>query len=148
VRRAYELANPEKDKVCVVAVLEKRRDRKINMGKMGKMFQKQNTAGREERMEPDPRLYEKRKQVEQMLSFVTTGMPQAQAFKGRVSYRVEEGDPRELIIFAAIAENADYIVVGEKGDGDVKHQRIGATTDYLVRHAPCSVVVVKTLCEE
>jgi nucleotide-binding universal stress UspA family protein len=153
--RSFELATP-KDHICFVGVLHKHSPReKSTNSKFAKLFgnpNKQREADRAKRDElvvPNPATYEERKSIEQMLNFCSTGMPQAQAFKGTVSYRCEEGDIREMIMFAAIAENTDYIVVGGRGDSGVKNPRhIGSTTDYLVRNAPCSVVVVKAPVEE
>lgn len=46
-----------------------------------------------------------------------------------------EGDPREELLAAANAENADMIVVGARGTGGHRHAlHLGSTTHYLVHH--------------
>ncbi len=143
MQRAYELASP-KDHVCVVAVLQKNmpRDKHVRLGNFTSLHIKRD--------ERSVAAYEdERKTLEQMLAFCTSGMPNAQAFKGRISSRLEEGDAREMILFAGIAVSADYIVLGGRGDGSIKNPRhVGSVTEYVIRNSPCSVIVVKSPREE
>ena len=60
-----------------------------------------------------------------------------------VDFLVWEGDPGESIIEAAMAENADMIVVGSHGRGTVGRFLIGSVSDHVVRNAPCPVLVVR-----
>ncbi len=43
----------------------------------------------------------------------------------------------------AKALGADYVVVGNRGMGPIKSALVGSVSDYIVKHAPCSVIVVR-----
>jgi nucleotide-binding universal stress UspA family protein len=58
--------------------------------------------------------------------------------------RVLHGDPRVAMIEAATAEGADLMVVGSHGRTGLAKLVMGSVASYLVTHAPCSVMVVKT----
>lgn len=58
--------------------------------------------------------------------------------------RVAEGDPRVTLVEAARAERADLIVIGSHGRSGISKLLLGSVANYVVTHAPCSVVVVKT----
>jgi nucleotide-binding universal stress UspA family protein len=60
-----------------------------------------------------------------------------------VSFLVWEGDPGDMIVAAAEAEHADMIVVGSHGRGAVGRFFLGSVSEFLVRHAPCPVLVVR-----
>lgn len=62
-----------------------------------------------------------------------------------IPYTVSEitGNPRDGIIDAAKANNADIIVMGCRGFGAVKRLLLGSVSDYVVQHAPCSVLVCR-----
>ncbi len=51
------------------------------------------------------------------------------------------GQPGEAICELATSLPATVIVVGTSGRGGLRRAMIGSTSDYLVRHAPCPVVV-------
>jgi nucleotide-binding universal stress UspA family protein len=57
--------------------------------------------------------------------------------------RVEEGYPADVICQVAEAEGADLVVMGSRGLGPVARFLIGSVSDKVVRHAPCSVLVVR-----
>lgn len=61
-----------------------------------------------------------------------------------VDFLVWEGDPGQSIVDAAVAEQADMIVVGSHGRGAVGRFLIGSVSDHVVRHAPCPVLVVRS----
>jgi nucleotide-binding universal stress UspA family protein len=61
----------------------------------------------------------------------------------RVTFLVWEGDPGESIVEAAVAEQADLIIVGSHGRGAVGRLLVGSVSDHVVRHAPCPVLVVR-----
>lgn len=62
-----------------------------------------------------------------------------------VSYRsqVAHGSPRLTICHVAEQEGVDLIVMGSRGLGAVKRLLLGSVSDYVVHHAPCSVLVVR-----
>ena len=80
---------------------------------------------------------ERREQVAQALveRGRGTGVP--------VSFLVWEGDPGDMIVAAAEAEHADMIVVGSHCRGAVGRFFLGSVSEFLVRHAPCPVLVVR-----
>ena len=56
---------------------------------------------------------------------------------------VKQGDPRLEIVDEARTWSADLVVVGSHGRTGVKRWLIGSFAEYVVRHAPCSVEVVR-----
>lgn len=60
-----------------------------------------------------------------------------------VSFLVWTGDPGESIVSAAEAEGADLIVVGTHGRGTIGRLLLGSVSAYVVRHAPCPVLVAR-----
>jgi len=61
----------------------------------------------------------------------------------RVTFLVWEGDPGEAIVEAAASEQVDLIVVGSHGRGGVGRLLLGSVSDFVVRRAPCPVLVVR-----
>ncbi len=61
-----------------------------------------------------------------------------------VEYRVEEGDPIELILNLAAETGCDLIVLGTHGRTGLGRLLRGSIAEDVVRRAPCPVVTVKT----
>lgn len=61
----------------------------------------------------------------------------------RVSFLVWEGDPGEAIVEAATSEQVDLVVVGSHGRSGVGRMLLGSVSDFVVRRAPCPVLVVR-----
>lgn len=61
----------------------------------------------------------------------------------RIETLVETGDPADEILVTAKSRGCDLIVVGYKGYGKEGRFLIGSVTDKVVRHAYCSVMVVR-----
>ena len=60
------------------------------------------------------------------------------------STMVDEGDPAEVLVGLAAECEADLLVIGNKG----MHRRVlGSVPNTITHNAPCSVFVVKTICE-
>jgi nucleotide-binding universal stress UspA family protein len=73
---------------------------------------------------------------------------QAIAAQGRrngvkVSFLVWEGEPGQAIVEAAASEQVDLVIVGSHGRGAVGRFILGSVSDFVVRHAPCPVLVVR-----
>jgi nucleotide-binding universal stress UspA family protein len=73
---------------------------------------------------------------------------QALVLRGRrqgvgVSFLVWEGEPGPAIVEAAVSEEADLVVVGTHGRGSLGRLLIGSVSEYVVRNAPCPVLVVR-----
>ena len=59
-----------------------------------------------------------------------------------VTTRVLEGSPGPELCRFASETSASAIVVGTRGRGGFKRALLGSVSDYVVRNAPCPVVVV------
>ena len=60
-----------------------------------------------------------------------------------VSFLVWTGDPGESIVSAAASESVDLVVVGTHGRGTIGRLLLGSVSEYVVRNAPCPVLVVR-----
>ena len=56
---------------------------------------------------------------------------------------VRVGNPSQEIIEEARKENFDLIVISTHGHGGLRHFLLGSTTEKVVRHAACPVLVVR-----
>jgi nucleotide-binding universal stress UspA family protein len=61
----------------------------------------------------------------------------------KVSTRILEGPPAEVIVQEARDIGADLIVLGSHGYGRLKRLVLGSVAGAVVAHAPCSVQVVR-----
>jgi nucleotide-binding universal stress UspA family protein len=61
----------------------------------------------------------------------------------KVRTLVEEADPRAAIVDQAAKWKADLIVVGSHGYRGLDRLMIGSVSEFVARHAPCSVQIVK-----
>lgn len=73
---------------------------------------------------------------------------QALVVRGRrqgvsVSFLVWEGEPGPAIVDAAASEQVDLAIVGTHGRGAVGRLLIGSVSEFVVRNAPCPVLVVR-----
>ena len=58
--------------------------------------------------------------------------------------RVEQGDPADTILKVAELEDADLIVVGNRGMEGPSRFLLGSVPNVISHHAPCDVLIVKT----
>jgi nucleotide-binding universal stress UspA family protein len=70
------------------------------------------------------------------------GIVHAQGAKAECYAR--QGDPADVIIEVAEEQNADAIIVGNKGMQSARRFLLGSVPDKIAHHAPCSVLIVKT----
>jgi nucleotide-binding universal stress UspA family protein len=61
-----------------------------------------------------------------------------------VSQIVKMDEPGAAIVSEARAWNADIIIVGSHGHGIFGRVLLGSVSDYVIHHAPCSVMVVRS----
>jgi nucleotide-binding universal stress UspA family protein len=54
-----------------------------------------------------------------------------------------EGDPAEVIIDVAQTHNSNIIVMGSRGLGKLAGLLLGSTSQKVVSHAPCPVLIVR-----
>jgi nucleotide-binding universal stress UspA family protein len=60
-----------------------------------------------------------------------------------VKESIQEGNPADQILKTAKAARADLLVVGAKGLGSVGRFLLGSVSSRLVRHSPCSILIVR-----
>ncbi|MDH3494297.1 MAG: universal stress protein [Acidobacteriota bacterium] len=60
-----------------------------------------------------------------------------------ISMKALKGSPKAVILAEASAWNADVIVVGSLGHNFLSRMFIGSVSESIVKHAKCSVVVVR-----
>ncbi|MGC8936055.1 MAG: universal stress protein [Candidatus Methanomethylicaceae archaeon] len=58
-------------------------------------------------------------------------------------WRIVEDSPGSAIVKAAIRLNADLIVLGSLGEEGIKRRLVSSTAEYVVKNAPCDVLIVK-----
>jgi nucleotide-binding universal stress UspA family protein len=56
-----------------------------------------------------------------------------------------QGDPADAILDVAEEQGADLIVVGNKGMTGAKRFLLGSVPNKVSHHAPCSVLIVRTI---
>ncbi|MFL6467553.1 MAG: universal stress protein [Pyrinomonadaceae bacterium] len=61
-----------------------------------------------------------------------------------ISSCVKMDEPGAAIVSEAKAWNADLIIVGSHGHGIFGRVLLGSVSDYVIHHAPCSVMVVRS----
>lgn len=65
-------------------------------------------------------------------------------FDCNARFAVEYGSPAETIIAYAKTHGIDMIVMGSHGENNIHRLLVGSTTETVMRHAPCPVLVYKT----
>lgn len=61
----------------------------------------------------------------------------------KINTNIVPGHPMDSIIHFAEKNECDLIVVGERGNSGIKRYVIGNVAENIVRHAKCSVLVIK-----
>lgn len=56
---------------------------------------------------------------------------------------IKEGRPADTICRTAVEEAADAIIMPTHGHSGLVHVLLGSVTEKVVRHSPCSVLVVR-----
>lgn len=77
--------------------------------------------------------------VDHLAEFVRKHLPNRQ-----VEQVVLVGKPHDRIVELARERKADLIVVSTHGHGFVGHILVGSTTERILHHAPCPVMVVRS----
>jgi nucleotide-binding universal stress UspA family protein len=68
----------------------------------------------------------------------------ARAAAVSVSVYPRQGDPADAILDVAEEQEADLIVVGNKGMTGAKRFLLGSVPNKVSHHAPCSVLIIRT----
>jgi nucleotide-binding universal stress UspA family protein len=61
-----------------------------------------------------------------------------------VAAYARQGDPADAILDVAEEQNADLIIVGNKGMTGAKRFLLGSVPNKVSHHAPCSVMIIRT----
>jgi nucleotide-binding universal stress UspA family protein len=62
----------------------------------------------------------------------------------QVTVHPREDDPSDAILDVAEEENADLIVVGNKGMTGTRRFLLGSVPNKVSHHAPCNVLIIRT----
>ena len=101
------------------------------------------------------RLREERREVPKDLEWMVNPREDVEATLKEASEEVEgagvkvetfarEGDAADAILDVAEEQNADLIVVGNKGMTGTKRFLLGSVPNKVSHHAPCSVLIIRT----
>jgi len=105
---------------------------------------------------PEQRLSEERRQAPEDLQWainpreeVDATLEAAAAVAREAGVTVEafarQGDPADAILDVAEEQEADLIVVGNKGMTGAKRFLLGSVPNKVSHHAPCSVLIIRTV---
>lgn len=61
-----------------------------------------------------------------------------------IKCEVLTGNPKRIIVDEAKKSGADLIVMGSHGYGFLDRALLGSVSDFVVHHAPCSVLIVRS----
>jgi nucleotide-binding universal stress UspA family protein len=128
VRQATELARRLGAKVHVVSAYEPVPEARL----------------REERQQVPPDMQwmvNPREDVDETLTTAAQGIEEAGV---EVETHAREGDPADAILDVAEEQEADLIVVGNKGMTGAKRFLLGSVPNKISHHAPCSVMIIRT----
>jgi nucleotide-binding universal stress UspA family protein len=63
----------------------------------------------------------------------------------QVETRLVEGGPGPALCRLASEVDASAVIIGSRGRGGLKRALLGSVSDYIVRNAPCSVIVSRSI---
>jgi nucleotide-binding universal stress UspA family protein len=101
------------------------------------------------------RLREERQQVPDDLQWMVNAREDVEATLNQAAEQVKaagvevetfsrQGDPADAILDVAEEQNADLIIVGNKGMTGAKRFLLGSVPNKVSHHAPCSVMIIRT----
>ncbi len=61
----------------------------------------------------------------------------------QIDTQLEYGDTAATVLSVAAAQNADFIVMGSRGLGDMKGLLLGSVSHKVASHSPCTCITVK-----
>ena len=101
------------------------------------------------------RLREERQQVPEDMQWMVNEREDVEATLNQAAETIKEagvevetfarqGDPADAILDVAEENNADLIIVGNKGMSGAKRFLLGSVPNKVSHHAPCSVMIIRT----
>jgi nucleotide-binding universal stress UspA family protein len=76
-------------------------------------------------------------------SVAARAVREAEAEGVEVTTHAHEGDPAEAILDTASEQNADLIVVGNRGLSGIRRFLLGSVSQKVSEHASCNVMIVR-----
>ena len=128
VRQATELANALNAEIHLVSAYEPVGGQRL----------------RSERVEAPPDVewsVNPREDVDGVLSEASDRIEKANV---PVKSYARQGDPADAILDVAEEQNADLIIVGNRGMTGAKRFLLGSVPNKVSHHAPCSVMIIRT----
>jgi nucleotide-binding universal stress UspA family protein len=101
------------------------------------------------------RLREERQQVPEDMQWMVNEREDVEATLNQAGEQIQsagvqvetfsrQGDPADAILDVAEEQNADLIIVGNKGMTGAKRFLLGSVPNKVSHHAPCSVMIIRT----
>jgi len=136
-------------------------DSRFSVAAVSRLIPQAKTKGTEVRLlhvvEPFPLIAAQKKGSRESPDFVAARLEQRERAKEllvgaaerlrsagfKVSFSVEEGDARSIILECAETWNADLIVVGSHGRKGLQRFLMGSVSEAVARHARCSVEIAR-----
>lgn len=81
----------------------------------------------------------------QQLQWLQAHVEQAMAEGVKAEFSQYSGSPGRMICEAAKNWQADLVVIGRRGRSGLSEFLLGSVSNYVLHHAPCSVMVVQAL---
>jgi nucleotide-binding universal stress UspA family protein len=88
--------------------------------------------------EAERRMHEERVAADAAIAATVDGLGEL-----HTEERTELGTPGPVVCAVAKEVGADVVVVGSHGRGGLARAFLGSVSDYVIRHAPCPVLVVR-----
>jgi nucleotide-binding universal stress UspA family protein len=128
VRQATELAKAVGAKIALVSAFEPVGNQRL----------------REERQEVPEDVQWMVNEREDVEATLRDAAEQVEAAGVEVETFSRQGDPADAILDVAEEQNADLIIVGNKGMTGAKRFLLGSVPNKVSHHAPCSVMIIRT----
>lgn len=87
------------------------------------------------------------KEIHQATDWLETYRQQAVEREVPVQMDCRSGEPSVGVCELAQSWNANLIVIGRRGHQGIKEVVLGSVSNYVIHHAPCSVLVVQGISE-
>jgi nucleotide-binding universal stress UspA family protein len=89
-------------------------------------------------------IHEHHKQFEKLLPEIAESINITEhGSKLKIETQVIEGEPKEVIVDEAEKWEADLIILGSHGYGNIKKFLLGSVAQAVAAHAPCSVEIIR-----
>ena len=87
---------------------------------------------------------EAQRRGEAIVADLASELTAAGTWPARLDLRVLTGRPGPALCQLAAEVGAHVVVVGSRGRGGIRRALLGSVSDYVIRHAPCPVMVTRS----